>query len=414
MYPRTVRRKRPPGPAAWIVKFVTTLMLVSAAADVQSVRGQDLVKLLEAIFEPQKAVAPALTLDAPRAVGSDAQRAPDDLRYELAEVRSSIEDTIDIQPANAAGDAAMAMEIANIEQQFIGQFRNIMKSELYFAKTTCQLTKEQYKALAARGERAMRQATRRFADVQRKMMRGQFIPGQDSSYPDPRAIIGEAFASSLKKLVSSEQYAKYDSELAKRIEFRKRTAIRNLVFRLDNQLVLSDEQRSLISSDLDKNWREAWGNQLEYLMYDQFNNQLPDESIVPHLNEQQKVVWNLSRSNGQVNFGWGGFGVMMGENFWDDGAIEVNGAVQLGPEPLENEGGEALMDAQGRVMAVFAAPAAPVEVQVEDGPDFIIEVDDEPAADSGAKPAPPEVVPGQVEPPTAEPPKPEPQQREEP
>jgi hypothetical protein len=234
---------------------------------------------------------------------------------------------------------AEAMQMQAFEQQFQGQFRGILKSELFFVRKVSQPDEQQFKPVVAKANDALKQATKKFAEVQRKMMQGGFRAGEDMSYPDPRKIISEALLQAVREHLREDQAERYEQEIARRAEYRRHVAVQNLLFRLDNRLVLDDDQRAKIGEGLARNFQESWANQLEYMLYDHFQSNIPDEVVVPFLNANQKSVWELSKSNMQTFWGWGGFGIQVAENLWDLPADDMR-----------------LIDAVPAEVEVFAAP----------------------------------------------------------
>ena len=90
----------------------------------------------------------------------------------------------------------------------------------------------------------------------------------------------------------AEQATLYQEERAKRSASRKQLIVRNLVARLDHELVLSAEQRDQLSESLSSHWDDAWGQSLEMFMYDYaVLPPIPDQYIAPYLSEAQKRIW---------------------------------------------------------------------------------------------------------------------------
>ena len=175
-------------------------------------------------------------------------------------------------------------------QQYVQQFRPMVRTEYYFIRNVCDLTKEQRKQVAREGERAVLAAARRFAEEQQKMMRGGWRPGTRAAR-SPAAPRGGA-GKSVPPLLTSAQAARYKEELEKRVASRKQVALDNLVAKLDQDLVLDSEQREKISSSLSSHWNDAWCQSLQMLMnIENFFPNIPDNLIVPFLTEHQKTSW---------------------------------------------------------------------------------------------------------------------------
>ena len=126
---------------------------------------------------------------------------------------------------------------------------------------------------------------------------------------DPRKMIQEGLVRVLKSHLSEEQVARYRKELATRAEAKKQLALRNLVARLDHDLILSPDQRK-VGESLAAHWDDAWGQSLEMYLYD--NNFFPpisDQYVSPFLNESQKKIWKSAQ---KVQAFWGGMGLVGG------------------------------------------------------------------------------------------------------
>jgi len=131
-------------------------------------------------------------------------------------------------------------QIKQMRAQFVQQYRPLLKTELHFVHKVCNPTDEQGKKLTAAGKKALDQAGQKMAEVQGKMMRGQFavFPGNDV-YPDPRKVIREGLTAAMTDTLSPEQIAAYKQEIEKRSEARKKTLVKYLVAKLDIELELT-------------------------------------------------------------------------------------------------------------------------------------------------------------------------------
>jgi hypothetical protein len=196
------------------------------------------------------------------------------------------------------------------EQQFAPMFRQLFKAELHFMRLVTDATKEQYDAVAADGEEAVKSAVRKYANA---MQRG-------GEYADPRIGITEAIGKSIDKHFSAEQAARYRKEIELRVVARKKLIVTNLVAMIDRILLLQPDQRQKINDILANNWHESW-NQTQILMYGgRYMPLMPDDKINPILSEKQREVWRSIPKN-QVRFG-PNFGFNQGfaieDEVWDD------------------------------------------------------------------------------------------------
>jgi hypothetical protein len=253
-------------------------------------------------------------------------------------------------------DAVAIDPVVAMENQFFVQLRPIIASELYFAKRTCSLTGEEYAKVLEAGMAGARDAASQITAVQQRMQRGPFRPDDPPVFPDAREVIAARIAKSIEEGVEDSRAKLYRDELERRSAFRKKTAVRALVNRLDQQLILAQEQRDQIAASLMEHYREMWGRQLEYLVYDHYRPNILDEWIVPHLNDNQRSVWQLSKNNSVSYFGWNNPGAMINENNWE---INLPPIPAVAAEPAEGV----------LVEAVEAVEAQPARKKDDDGQD---------------------------------------------
>jgi hypothetical protein len=224
-------------------------------------------------------------------------------------------------PARVRIDAGQEALIAELEGPLREQFQPLVKAELFFVRTVCHPTKDEYAQIAAMGDDALKSAVRNYADVQRLVMRGQTRSNEMPTLPDPRQLIAEALGKSVVEILSAEQAAAYKEQIEKRAEHRKRVTILNLVAKLDRELVLTSEQRDKLAATLSEHWNDAWSQSMEMLtLGDQFFPVLPDNRVLPILNEIQKAAWReVPKVQGRV-FGWAGnMGLL--QSVWLDDAL---------------------------------------------------------------------------------------------
>lgn len=241
--------------------------------------------------------------------------------------------------AGVAVQAAEAQVVGDpLEQQFRGQFRQLLKTELRFVQSVCRPNAEQYKKIKAAGVIGLKTTVKKFVDVQKQLQQGEFRAGQQPQFPDPRQMISTALAQSVKQTLSADQWKSYEKELASRAAARKRAAQLNLIAKLDKDLVLSAEQRGKFTKLLDDNWQDSWGQQLEVYMYgEQFFPVLPDDKVMPLLTDKQKSIWSRLPKNPDTIWGWAGMGFIQAVDFGGE-AVLVEEAVA---EPVAADPAEA-------------------------------------------------------------------------
>ncbi len=209
-----------------------------------------------------------------------------------------------------AAPMAVGVNMNGQVQQMMMQFRPIVRAEFHVIRAVCQPTPEQRKTIAKAAEQTLRDATKKYSEaMSRPMTMAQWAAN------DPRKLIEEGLVAALKAKVSAEQAARYQAELAKRAAARKRLTLRNLVARLDHDLILSPKQRDQISESLSTHWDESWDQSIEMFMND--NNYLPpipDRAVAPSLNESQAKIWRTIPKYQRFFGGFGMMGVMMMNN----------------------------------------------------------------------------------------------------
>ncbi|MEO8497555.1 MAG: hypothetical protein ABI614_21005 [Planctomycetota bacterium] len=201
--------------------------------------------------------------------------------------------------------AKVDANVINLEAQFLPQFTPLMTAELSFINRVCDLNLDQRQKIKAVSAMCLKGAARKYAVTQNGMMQGVFRGGTPT-VPDPTDLIHQALAQVLGETLQPEQRAAYDGEMAQRKSFRKRVAIDCVIAIIDERLVLAVEQRQKLAEALDKNWQPGWVQSLEVMVNNnQYLPSIPDQFVVPVLNEIQKRVWLSDRKQ---NFAtWGGF-----------------------------------------------------------------------------------------------------------
>jgi len=197
--------------------------------------------------------------------------------------------------------------------QYIPQFIPLMRTEVHLLLTVTEATPEERKAIVADRQKATKEAAKQYAASQQRI--GRFM--NTSTYPEPRKLVQESLIAAAKAHLSAEKIAMYQAEIDRRAEDQKSLAIKNIVARMDQDLVLSVDQRDKIAESLSKNWNAAWCQSLETIMYgEQYFPAIPDTVIIPALNPKQVQVWRGTPKNGGMVFG--GFNNVFGGMAVDD------------------------------------------------------------------------------------------------
>jgi hypothetical protein len=200
--------------------------------------------------------------------------------------------------------APAQIQVQNIKmfaQQWEPQIRALLRAEYRFMRTVCAPTKEQRLPIVRQSDAWVKAAARQFAEWQ---MNGQMIAGRPAPSPDARSLLVEEISKAVKAHLTPEQFQRYRKEIDARAEDEKAVGVKNLVAKLDQNLVLSADQRDRIAASLTSAWDEAWSQHLQmFRLGDQYMPTIPDERIVPFLDPAQKELWSSVQKIGRVNFG---------------------------------------------------------------------------------------------------------------
>lgn len=179
------------------------------------------------------------------------------------------------------------------QRQFVQQLRPLLRVEYYFVKRVCDLTPEQRREIARAGELALRETARSPNLFGLRAVHGPQTP---ADFPDPVKAIRESLAAAVKKHLTPEQAERYREETKRRDEHWRQLALRSLVAFMDQELLLTEEQRAAIGKSLADGWDGRWAPSLSSLENLQnFFPPIPESYVVPHLSVAQKAVWNSSQ-----------------------------------------------------------------------------------------------------------------------
>lgn len=188
--------------------------------------------------------------------------------------------------------------VRRLETQFLPQFVQLLRSELLYVRKICNLNKEQLTEIARFTRPRLKLAAREYAVAQNRLMRGRGI-GEARKMPDPRNLVERQIAEVLNTRLPAKQADEYRQESEKRTASRKRTMVLNLVVKLDDRLVLTAEQRAKLTQTLSTEYQDALGQWQTMLMHNVgMVPQIPDNLIVPLLDERQKAVWQKTAKMG--------------------------------------------------------------------------------------------------------------------
>jgi hypothetical protein len=210
--------------------------------------------------------------------------------------------------------------IRNLEAQFLPQFQQVLYSELAFLRRACEPDAAQFRSLAQSSRRSVRDALRQYVVAQVQPQRNPIaVP---AGALEPQTFIQQQLVALVESKLSPEQAKRYREESDQRAASRKHAVVLNLASRIDEQLVLSAEQREKLVQTLASDYQDAWSQWLELQVNNpQFFPEILDSSVVPLLNAKQKAVWQqMPKQNfhffGVVQFG-GGAGMVNAAEFDD-------------------------------------------------------------------------------------------------
>ncbi len=193
-------------------------------------------------------------------------------------------------------------------EQMRPKLQPLLAAELTFAKTVCEPNREQFKKMRAQAAPALEKVLRSFA-IQQAPMVGVRIGGGRIRVrgQQPKEIYDdiEKAASRIVSSVFPEETVKiYQDEQNHRREFRARSGAMALVAHLDTQYRLSQDQRKKLTDSIQQVWQRQWQHSLQYLPSNpQFFPPVPDDAIVPHLNEVQAKQWQAMQRH-HIGFHW--------------------------------------------------------------------------------------------------------------
>ncbi len=256
-----------------------------------------------------------------------------------------------VRPAMAKIDADNP-QVQALAAQMQQQLKPYFAAELSFARTVCQPNAEQLQKMKDRATPELERTIMELAMQQAPQMGlGLGWPGAQPQKKDIREQFEIAASKIVSEVFSPEVVEKYEEEQSHRLEFRARAGAMALVAHLDKRFRLSQTQREALTDSMQEGWQRQWQAYLQFMGNNpEYFPPVPDETILPHLNEVQAKQWkSMKRTN--IGFGWqhmnnhGIFREMKQEFDWfgDDARVKVPGMVQF-----------------------FAAPAAEFELFVQE------------------------------------------------
>ena len=198
-----------------------------------------------------------------------------------------------------AEDPAEVQRRQQIKQQathWEQQLTKLLYGDLELIRcVTGDIPQDARKAIARDGEKAVKEAAVRLAELQfggRK--------GEQNTSGDPAELVSAALAKSLAEHVGSPQAAALSRQIAERSERRKAASVHAIVAVLDGELFLTAAQREQIERSLLGKWNDAMAAVLEGMHF--VDNRrvfpgLPADCISPHLTESQRKLFTVQENS---------------------------------------------------------------------------------------------------------------------
>jgi hypothetical protein len=226
-----------------------------------------------------------------------------------------------------------AEQIDAMAQQYEQYMHPRMWRELEFIRQSCDLTAEQRPLVKAAGLAGAKEAAKQFARNQ-----------QQGKGKDLGVFIRQEIFKTLEKTLTPDQMTQYQQGSVRRVAALKKVIILSTVARLDGLLYLSNEQRDKITESFTTHWEEDWEAWQGVSRYGGvYFPMIPDRPLVPHLNEQQKKVWQGARKI-SPNALFGGSSRPQADEDWWSGKDEPEetkaGTSGKSPEPAKKDANE--------------------------------------------------------------------------
>ncbi|WP_164100677.1 hypothetical protein [Candidatus Laterigemmans baculatus] len=177
-----------------------------------------------------------------------------------------------------------------------GDVRPLLAVELGLIRRVCQPTPAQKKQIAAAADECLDALNMIAVLNQGEQGGGSEIVAVTRNGVQltelPLTRIEREMAKALRPILSPEQHAAYVDETIKRAESRRQSVVSVAVLLIDQQLILTDEQRERITARLLDEWQEAAAVPIEmYISNPQHFPDLPGSVMRSELDPEQMVVW---------------------------------------------------------------------------------------------------------------------------
>jgi hypothetical protein len=204
------------------------------------------------------------------------------------------------QDAEKRRAAAQDQQFRAMEGQYRPQFQQLLFTELAFLRRACKPDDKQFLEVARASKAGLRGPLREYVAAISAPRMGPGMPNNDAT-----ASIQKLIAPLAESKLGAEKAKLYRQECDKRLDARKHAVVSKLVAALDERLVLTAVQRDKLIDSLTPKYDSSWDQYCEMFAYNgQYLPAIPEQSVMPILDEKQKHVWKeISRLSGQVFFG---------------------------------------------------------------------------------------------------------------
>lgn len=200
------------------------------------------------------------------------------------------------------------------------QLKGQLTVELGFIRRTCQPTPEQREQILAVAKERLDVVANANQKVQPQRRGGGFIVrnGRIQEREEPLSLRQE-LKKELRDILEKEQWERYQKEYDQREAFRKEVFVDEVMTSYERHLALTDQQQKEIRESLTKGWKPGGRIAFDTLRHNsQFLPQLPDELVLPFLDEDQQTVYQAApKLNLEQQIHGGVDAVLFQEDFWE-------------------------------------------------------------------------------------------------
>jgi hypothetical protein len=301
-------------------------------------------------------------------------RAVTEARVEAARLKAATKKGTLIEKADAPGRLVQLKAVAQpaqlnrapLIQQFTNQARPLLRAELLFARNVCQLNREELRKINREAQVMLDEVVGKLVDAQFQPRARMVVVQGRVNLPqglDSQQLLHDGVVAVMKKNLSDAQWSRYEAEMQKRDENRKRATISYLVDAIDRELYLTPEQCDRLEAALKDHWESAWTMYLENHLFG--NKHYPttiDALVTPLLSDAQRKVW---AGVPKVGIYWGFAGMLAGfANDVDGLEVELGEPARRGQEPNARMGVMKMevQAVQGMIIeSKVGVPAAPAK-----------------------------------------------------